>query len=167
MSCQTLIFLWSDASTWVLLNDASKISIIFFWNIFPLSSCSWVNFLYWHIHFSLSTRYETLSDVVFLSIICFPIGFIVNIFWVHHYSTRIVFNCLYIYKNFNGRLELIFTKRNTGLNFITNILSSPKISPKYIQIFYYFFIWCILDMLENYWKKRSRILSGGLFWYKP
>ena len=42
------------------------------------------------------------------------------------------------YIGFNGSLKLIFNKRNIGLNFITNILSIPKIFSKDIQIFHYF-----------------------------
>ena len=72
---------------------------------------------------------------------------------VHHYSTRVLFHFLFKrYNIFNGSLKLIFNKRNTCLNFITNILSRPNISLKDIQIFHYFLRKMYLDILDSSFK---------------
>ena len=52
-------------------------------------------------------------------------------------------------------MKLVFNKVNAHLNFITNIISIPKFSPKYTQIFIIYFILFFFDILENYLSKTE------------
>ena len=59
------------------------------------------------------------------------------------------------YKIFNGSLKVVFNKRKTFLNFITNILSRPKISTKDIQILHYFLHMMDFGHVRELLKKRA------------
>ena len=80
----------------------------------------------------------------FIFVIYISIGFIVCIFSVHLHSTKKNFPALFT-RNiiFNGSLKIIFNKRNTCLNLITNFLSNTKIFFEGIQIFN-----CFLHMID-------------------
>ena len=103
-------------------------------------SCYWVKFVMMTQKQFLSTKYFIFSDVVFIFVIFFLIGFIVRnllcptLFNQNYFSFFFSQDIL----SSNGSPKLIINKRNRCLNLITNVLSNPKIFSKDIQIFNYF-----------------------------
>ena len=55
----------------------------------------------------------------------------------------------------NRSLKLICNKINTCLNLFTNILSRPKLSLEYIQIFHYFYHIMYFGHVREFLKNRS------------
>ena len=138
-----------------MLNNFS-ISLYIFSDIqLTLLAVNGWNLLCWHRFILLSTRYIIFSDVVFIFVIYFSIGFTVRSIKVDpHLKKRFYLSFLKRYITFNGSLKLIFN-RNNCLNFIIKFLSKPKIFSEDIQTFNYFLHMIDFGHAGELLKKRA------------
>ena len=149
-------------------NDFSRYLYIVSEIHFPFLAVKGWKFSCWHRQFLLSTKNESLSYVVFLSMICFSIGFIVNIFPSPSLLNQ---NCLKLFfhniKPFQMAVWRPYLIREIIL-LISSLISFLALNYflKTFKSFINFIIWLILDMLVNSWKKQRWVLSGVLLWYK-
>ena len=168
LNWQTFICFWIDVSEWLFFMIVSRYLYIVSEIRFPFLAIKGWKFSCWHRQFLLSTKNESLSYVVLLSMICFPIVFIVNIFLRPSLLNQ---NCL----NFsfhNIQLFQMAVWRPYLIREILILISSLiyflalNYFLKKFKYFITFIIWLILDMLVNSWKKQRWVLSGGLLWYR-
>ena len=136
---------------WVLLNYFSIYLYIVYEIHLPFIAVNRCNITCWHKHLLLSTRYETSSDVVF----CYVI------FSHRIYSQQFLFNqnsfSLYFWWDITFSMEVwrlyLIKERRFWISSLTSCLGL-KYLLKTFKSYITFFIWWILDMLENYWKKE-------------
>ena len=104
----------------------------------------------------------------FLSLIFFPIGFIFNNFSMPYIFNQNSFSFYFLWdisvsiefwKSYLMKEIIIWISSLTSCLALIFFLNTFK---SYITLF----VWWILEILDNYWKKRIWMLSDGLFWYK-